>query len=93
MKWKTSDFPGVRLLSRDTVDAVFKVFARHWTYFRAYIGNDFNEFSMPIFLRNDTYCLFYTANYCGGLCGGGNLILYKKQGNGWKIVKLGLTQY
>ena len=87
IKWNTSEFPGVRLVMKDTVDAIFKVFARHWTYFHAHIGRDFNEFSLPIFLRNDTYCLFYAANYCGGLCGGGNLTLYKKEGNGWKAIK------
>lgn len=85
--WKPADFPSVRLVMKDTVEAIFKVFTRHWTYFQKNIGRDFNEFSMPIFLRNSTYCLFYEANYCGGLCGGGRLSLYKREGEHWKIIK------
>jgi len=87
LTWKATDFSGVRIIEKDTVDAIFKVHSKHWTYFNQHIGRDFNEFSMPIFLRHGTYCLFYEANHCGGLCGEGKLALYKKEGDQWKVVK------
>jgi len=85
--WKATDFSGVRIVKQDTVEAIFSVYSKHWAYFNQHIGRDFNEFSMPVFLRNDSYCLFYEANHCGGLCGEGKLTLYKKEGDHWKIVK------
>jgi hypothetical protein len=87
LAWKATDFSGVRIVEQDTVDAIFNVYSKHWAYFNKHIGRDFNEFSMPIFLRNDTYCLFYEANHCGGLCGEGKLALYKKEGGHWQVVK------
>jgi hypothetical protein len=77
----------VNVIKKDTVDAIFKNYHRHWGYFHKNIGRSFNEFSVPLFIRNNTYCLFYSANYCGGLCGGGNLILYKKSNGVWVSVK------
>jgi hypothetical protein len=86
-QWKKTDFPTVNFVKQDTVTAIFKNFSKNWEYFHKHIGRDFNEFSLPVFIRNDTYCLFYSANYCGGLCGGGSLVLYKKQKGVWIAVK------
>ena len=47
----------------------------------------FNTFSLPIFLRNYSYCIFYSDNHCGWLCGGGRLTLYKKINNRWQELK------
>jgi hypothetical protein len=44
-------------------------------------------FTPPVFLRNYTLCLFNYAYYCGGVCGEGHTILYKKEGNGWKEIQ------
>jgi hypothetical protein len=78
---------GARLLSQDTIHKAFQRRADDWNYFHKHIGMSFNEFSAPIFLRNYTYCLFYSANYCGSLCAGGSLVLYKKEKGRWKPVK------
>ena len=44
----------------------------------------FYEYSSPIFLRNNSYCLFYLEKHCdGGLCGNGGLTLYIKRKNKW----------
>ncbi|RZJ86850.1 MAG: hypothetical protein EOO60_12940 [Hymenobacter sp.] len=78
---------GARLLNQDTIRKAFQRRADDWDYFHKHIGGSFNEFSAPIFLRNYTYCLFYSANYCGSLCAGGSLMLYKKEKGIWKPVK------
>ena len=71
----------------DTVTAIFKDRNKWWTYFYKYYGESFNTYSAPIFLRNYTLCLFYSSNSCGGLCGGGQITLFKKEGNTWKPFK------
>lgn len=53
-------------------------------FYKKYSPNGYYNFSKPIFLRNDSLCIFYYGNHCGGLCGGGGLYVYKKTENGWK---------
>jgi hypothetical protein len=86
-QWKKTDFPTVNFVKQDTVTAIFKTYSKNWEYFHKHVGRDFNEFSLPVFIRNDIYCLFYSANYCGGLCGGGSLVVYKRQKDVWIAVK------
>jgi hypothetical protein len=87
VKWTKESFGSTKLVSSDTINAIFKDHSKWWTYFNKHIGRSFNTFSVPIFLRNDTYCLFYSDHHCGGLCGEGKLILYKKQNNKWTVLK------
>jgi len=82
-RWSKEFFETTKIISSDTINTIFKDDSKWWTYFNKYIGKGFSTFSVPIFLRNDTYCLFYSDHHCGGLCGGGSLTLYKKQNNKW----------
>jgi len=47
----------------------------------------FHKLSVPIFLRNDTYCLFYHGEDCINTidwgCGSGNFMVYKKVNGKW----------
>jgi hypothetical protein len=86
-RWSATEFANTTLLEADTINAIFENRYKGWTHFREHIGRDFYEFSFPIFIRNGTYCLFYTAMYCGELCAEGNLILYKKSGTNWVEMK------
>lgn len=38
----------------------------------------------PIYFKNHTYCIFSYDYACGGLCGHGTVVVYKKTANGWK---------
>lgn len=86
-KWTKELFTTINIVSEDTLNSIFKDNSKGWNLFHKNIGQSFNTFSIPIFLRNDTYCLFYTDNHCGGECGDGRLILYKKERNKWTEVK------
>ena len=91
-KWTNEMFPNIKIISSDTVRAIFngkdwKDWEREWDYFYKNIGSGFNDFSAPIFLRNYTYCLFYSAHFCGDLCGESRLDLYKKENGKWIDVK------
>lgn len=72
-KWTKALFSEIPVVSWDTAQK-FRFYPK-W------------EFSVPIFLRNDTYCLFYSGYHCGALCGGGSLVLYKKENGRWTEVK------
>jgi hypothetical protein len=86
-KWTTELFRNTKLLRSDTLNAIFKDNLKWWPYFNKHVGRSFNIFSVPIFLRKDNYCLFYSSHHCGGLCGGGSLALYKKENNKWTKVR------
>lgn len=85
-KWTEGLLGKIKLVSSDSINAIFRDNKKEWRYFYKNFGASFNNFSVPIFLRNDTYCLFYSDNHCGGLCGGGSLVLYKKENNRWTKV-------
>ena len=86
-KWSREVFENVRFVNSDTINAILEDTSRGLPFFRRNIGRGFSTFSVPIFLRNDTYCLFYSDHYDAPLAGGGGLGLYRKENGKWKIVK------
>jgi len=86
-QWTKELFTNAKLINGDTINAIFVNRLKRWEYFYTHIGNAFHTFSVPVFLRNDTYCLFYSDISCGNLCGEGKLILYKKEHNSWVAIK------
>jgi hypothetical protein len=75
-----------------TADSVKKVFDKRktdrmfdgWTYFNNIGVNRIYNFSVPIFFRNDSYCLFYYGYGCGNLCAEGTVTIYKKVNGKWE---------
>jgi hypothetical protein len=86
-KWDTKLVEKVKIISSDTVTAIFKDRNKWWTYFYNHYGSSFNSYSAPIFLRDYTLCLFYSDNSCGGLCGSGRITLFKKEQGIWRPIK------
>lgn len=86
--WETILVDKARIISQDTVNAIFKDKYRWWNYFYKHYGKGFSSYSAPIFLRNYTLCLFYSGHSCGGLCGGGQVTLFKKEHNTWKPFRI-----
>lgn len=56
-----------------------------WKNFHKHYGTFIYRFSKPIFLRNNTMCIFYFGYFCDGLCGYKNLSIYSKKGDQWQI--------
>jgi hypothetical protein len=86
--WTQDMVAGVRIIPKDTITAIFS--SKHldgWAYFYLHYGQGFHSFGCPLFLRNYTWCLFYSGHHCGWLCGDGQLALYKKEGGRWVFVK------
>ena len=85
--WQPGLLDSSRLIKADTVTKIFKngdLFSG-WDYFRKNYGRELYSFSKPIFLRNNTICLFYFGDRCGELCGEGGLYIYIKKNGVWKM--------
>ena len=63
-----------QLLDRDSI----------WKRVFDFSGKVFYNIIPPLFFKNGEYCLFYYDYGCGGLCGYGELAIYKKETNKWK---------
>jgi hypothetical protein len=85
-QWSSSLFKYGRLISQDTVRAIFKDREhRGWQYFKQHYGAELHEFSNPIFIRDNTLCIFYSGYSCGYECGEGELAIFKKQKEDWVL--------
>jgi len=87
IKWSNGLLGSVNVISKDTIDAIFKDKSKGWNYFYKHFGQSYYIFSLPIFLRNDTLCLFYSSTHCGYECGDGHFKLYEKEYGKWIEVK------
>ena len=87
IKWTKELFTGIKIISNDTLKSIFNNPLKDWKYFFKYFGKGFIKLSVPIFFRNDNYCLFYSDYSCGSLCGQGSLTLYKREKGKWKYIK------
>jgi hypothetical protein len=78
----------IRLINDDTARAIFKDphLVKDWRVFNAKYGKDLWRFSAPIFVRNNTICIFYSEQVCGNNCGSGEISLYEKDGDSWKLI-------
>jgi hypothetical protein len=83
--WNKNQFPNIKIIPWELISAAAKK-NNGWSSLSTEIGR-FHTFSYPVFLRNFTYCLFYSSVYCGFLCGEGSLVLYKYEGGKWREVK------
>lgn len=87
--WGKGVFAKSRLIPADTISHIFgkksNITGDGWQYFYTWFGKGFHEFSKPIFLRNNTMCIFYSSYHCGWLCADGNLSIYVKEGDKWVL--------
>ncbi|MGA7296434.1 MAG: hypothetical protein WBW92_02840, partial [Rhodanobacteraceae bacterium] len=47
----------------------------------------FVRVSQSVLTKDRQQALIYVAHYCGGLCGTGTVLLLKRSGSTWRIVK------
>jgi hypothetical protein len=86
IRWSSSLFKYGKLISQDTVRAIFKDREhRGWQYFKQHYGTELHEFSSPIFIRDNTLCIFYSGYTCGYECGEGALAIFKKEKKDWVL--------
>jgi hypothetical protein len=72
-----------RFIPRTELDQVFKDKIFGWQKFNKEYGHGFYSFYSPIFLRDNTLCVFYVGYNCGLLCGNDEIGIYKKVNGKW----------
>jgi hypothetical protein len=89
-KWDKGLFADALLIPTDKINKIFADnILKGWAYLKAKHIDRLYSFAPPIFLRDNSYCLFYYSYGCGDLCGQGEFALYKKgQGKWVKIMVL-----
>ncbi len=65
---------------------------KSWPYFylnlgNTGLGNNIYYCSVPIFLRNNSYCIFYFINQCGPDCGMADFAIYIRNDTKWIKLK------
>jgi hypothetical protein len=94
--WQDSLMQNCTLIKKDSINYAFgksnKSLIDGWGYFHDHFGEGYYDFSKPIFIRNNTVCIFYKGHHCGWLCGDGVVAVYIKRGNKW-IFKYGLSSW
>lgn len=85
-RWDSSLFKYGKLISKDEVKAIFTDRKdQGWQYFKQHYGTELHEFSSPIFIRDNTLCVFYSGYSCDYECGGGTLAIFKKEKGDWAL--------
>jgi len=83
--WRQGLVPQFKIIRTDTVNAIFNDRRRGWAYFHTKYGLYIHNFTKPIFLRNNTVCIFYKQYTCDYLCGFGTLDIYILKGGKWVV--------
>ncbi|WP_316812890.1 hypothetical protein [Pedobacter heparinus] len=71
------------LIPRSKLSEIFKGKINGWQKFTKEYNGGFYSFSKPIFIRNETLCIFYVDYACGNLCGNTEIAVYKKIKDTW----------
>jgi len=70
-------------LPKEKLDLILKDPFSGWADFYKKYGKGYYSFSKPIFIRDNSICIFFFNFDCGVLCAKGELSVYKKSGNKW----------
>ena len=81
--WNQIQFPNSKLIPLDSVTAISKDTTKGWNYFSKVYGKTLYNFSIPIFFRNNQYCIFYYHTNCGRQCGKEVCAIFKRKKSTW----------
>lgn len=81
--WNQLKIPNAVLIPQDTLTAISKDSSKGWNYFSKVYAKTLYNFSIPIFFRNNQYCLFYYHTTCGIKYGEEVFAIYKRNKNNW----------
>ena len=84
--WTSDEVNNAVIIPKDSIDYILsQPAAQKESYFYNTYGDRRILFLVkPIFLRDNTICLFQHDMDCGFLCGGGDLTIYQKKGGNWE---------
>ncbi len=81
--WNQLKIPNSKLIPLDTLTAISKDSTKGWNYFIKVYGKTLHNFSIPIFFRNNQYCIFYYHTTCGRQFGEEVCAIFKRKKSTW----------
>ncbi|MBD3581643.1 hypothetical protein [Flavobacterium selenitireducens] len=85
--WSKGLIRNSRQVSTKEVDSIFLNRNKGYPYFKRKYGSVLYHFSKPVFLRNNTVCVFYKGTSGQPESGGGGFSLYVKDNGVWKTYR------
>ena len=89
-QWDTTIIDKTRIVDKNSLDNIFKNSKEGsgWDKFKSVYGQEeFYSLSVPIFTKDINFCIIEINRSCGSLCGTYCTLLFKRQGNHWKLFK------
>ncbi len=81
--WNHIQFPNSIEIDQDSISAILNDKTRGWDYIYKNYGRQIFTLGLPIFFRNNQYCLLYYGKSCGESCSESHFVLYKKESGVW----------
>lgn len=86
--WSKGLIRNSQLLTKTEIDSIYLDKAKGYPYFQKQYGNVLNTISKPVFLKNNTVCVFYLGSSGAALSGGGGFQLYVLDKGVWKSYRM-----
>ncbi|MCZ2459175.1 MAG: hypothetical protein LC128_06680 [Chitinophagales bacterium] len=89
-QWDTTIIDETQIVNQNTVDSIFKNWEEGsgWEKFKNVYGKEeLYSLSVPIFTKDKNFCIIEINRSCGSLCGTYCTLIFKRQGNQWKLFR------
>lgn len=85
--WGPGMIDGSTVVNKADIDALFRSGGDGWSSFnKMYKVDSYCQYSVPLFSSDRTICIVLCSEYCGSLCGEGDVYYYKKINGKWQVV-------
>ncbi|MFM6975615.1 MAG: hypothetical protein ACKOW2_02045 [Sphingobacteriaceae bacterium] len=81
--WQKNLIENSILINKDTISTIFKRPVSAQLNFFSKYPHGYSFFSKPIFIRDNTLCIFYCGYNCFDLCFDDKLLILRKEGEDW----------
>jgi hypothetical protein len=86
INWKKDMMSKANLIDCGELEDLFKD-GNGWSNFNKKYGKCLSSFSIPIFNKDNNFCIFNISYACGWVSGHGEINLYQKINDKWVVVK------
>jgi hypothetical protein len=85
-KWTSNKVEKAKIVSNSKLHRLYKNY-KNWDKFHKDCGESILGYSVPIYTCDKTKLVIYRSTYCGALCGGGQITVFKKINGKWTYLK------
>lgn len=86
--WPIENVTQAKILTNKDLPGIKSKDGLTWTEFKKKSNEGYYIMSHPLFLKDFKYAIIWTEYVCNERCGYGELRLYQKSSEGWKLIKI-----